>query len=259
MPLVRLLLQVFYMKPHYILFIHLVLNDMIHLTTTVCLFVFSYTFYKISTSFCCLIITFAVLATLNTPFNLAVMAVECYIAVCLPLRHAQLCTIKSTYILVGSIWAISAVSTLPDVLIVLVTEPLHVFYSTIFCDIYNMFPHPINLKKREVMYSIYLIVVWLILFYTYIKIFIAAKKADSDVKKARNTVLLHGFQLLLCMLTYVGHLINKSLFYLFPKHHLHVVFTSFIIIQMLPRFISPIVYGLRDKTLRQHLRKYLPC
>lgn len=238
---------------------------MIQLSTTICLFVSSYLFYKINASLCCLIITFAVFATLNTPFNLAVMAVECYIAVCLPLRHGELCTIKRTYILIGSIWAMSAVSTLPDVFIILATEPLHLFYSTIFCVKDNLFRHPIHLKKRDVLYIIYLIAVWLILFYTYFKIFLAAKEAkaaesaDGDTKKARNTILLHGFQLLLCMLTYVAHEINKALFYWFPKHYLHVLFVSYIIIQILPRCISPLVYGLRDKILRQHLKKYVLC
>ncbi|XP_040014840.1 odorant receptor 131-2-like [Xiphias gladius] len=255
--------QIFYVSPRYILFIHLVLNDMIQLTTTISLFVFSYVFYKINTSLCCLIITFAVFTTLNTPLNLAVMAMECYIAICLPLRHAEFCTIKRTYILIGWIWALSAVSTLPDVFIVLATEPVHLFYSAIFCERDNLFRHPVSLKKRDVSYIVYFIGVWLTLFYTYFKIFFAArgakeaKSGDGGAKKARNTILLHGFQLLLCMLTYVGHVLIKALSYWFPKHYVHVVFVCYIIIQILPRFISPIVYGLRDKTFCKHLKRYL--
>lgn len=253
------------MNPRYILFIHLVVNDMIQLTTTISLFVLSYIFYRINASLCCLIITLAVFTTLNTPLNLAVMAVECYIAVCLPLRHANLCTIKRTYILIGWIWAMSAVSALPDVFIILATEPVQLLYSTIFCHKDNLFQHPIHLEKRDVSYSIYLTGVWLTLFYTYFKIFQAAKHAKAaksaagDAKKARNTILLHGFQLLLCMLTYIAHVLQKALLYWFPKHFVQVVFASYIIVQILPRFISPIVYGLRDKTFRQHLKKYLLC
>ncbi|KAL7407311.1 hypothetical protein ABVT39_006747 [Epinephelus coioides] len=67
---------------------------MIQLTSTISLFVFSYVFYRINASLCCLIVTLSIFNTLNTPLNLAVMAVECYIAICLPLRHAELCTIK---------------------------------------------------------------------------------------------------------------------------------------------------------------------
>ncbi|XP_044039900.1 odorant receptor 131-2-like isoform X2 [Siniperca chuatsi] len=257
--------QIFYVNPRYILFIHLVVNDMIQLTTTICLFVFSYIFYKINVSLCCLIITCAVFTTLNTPLNLAVMAVECYIAICLPLRHTDLCTIKRTYILIGWIWAMSVVSTLPDVFIILATEPVEFYYSTIFCDKDNLFRHPIHLKKRDVSYIIYLIGVWLTLFYTYFKIFFAAikakaaKAADGDAKKARNTILLHGFQLLLCMLTYIAHILKSAVVYWFPNHYVHLIFVSYIIIQILPRFVSPIVYGLRDKTFRQHLKKYLLC
>ncbi|XP_071351175.1 odorant receptor 131-2-like [Trachinotus anak] len=257
--------QIFYVNPRYVLFIHLVLNDMIQLTTTISLFVFSYVFYKINTSFCCVIITFAVFTTLNTPLNLAVMAVECYIAICLPLRHAEFCTIKRTYTLIAWIWAMSALSTLPDVFIIVATQPVQLFYSTIFCERDNLFRHPVSLKKRDVSYIIYLIGVWLTLFLTYFKIFFAAKTAKEaksgvgNAKKARNTILLHGFQLLLCMLTYVAPLVKKALLYWFPTYYIHAIFVCYVIIQILPRFISPIVYGLRDKTFRQHLKKYLQC
>ncbi|XP_060897706.1 odorant receptor 131-2-like [Labrus mixtus] len=250
--------QVFYMNPRYILFIHLVVNDMIQLTTTISLFVLSYIFYRINASLCCLIITMAVFTTLNTPLNLAVMAMECYIAVCLPLRHAELCTIRRTYVLIGGIWALSAVSALPDVFIFLATEPVQVFHSAIFCEKDNLFTHHIHVQKKNV-YIIYLIGVWLTLLYTYFMIFTAAKGADRDAKKARNTILLHGFQLLLAMLTFVGHVFKKALLSWFPKYHVHVLFVSYMIIQILPRFISPIVYGLRDKMFRQHLKIYILC
>ncbi|XP_018558453.1 odorant receptor 131-2-like [Lates calcarifer] len=255
--------QIFYVNPRYILFIHLVLNDMIQLTTTMSLFVFSYVFYKINVSLCCLIVTFAVFTTLNTPLNLAVMAVECYIAICLPLRHAELCTIKRTYILIAWIWTMSAVSTLPDMFILVVTQPVQLFYSAIFCERDNLFKHPASLKKRDVSYIIFLVGVWLTLVYTYFKIFFAAKAAkdakNANAEKARNTILLHAFQLLLCMLTFVAHLLRKALLYWFPKHYVHVAFFSYIMVQILPRLISPMVYGLRDKTFRQHLKKHLLC
>ncbi|KAK1902273.1 Odorant receptor 131-2 [Dissostichus eleginoides] len=74
--------QIFYINPRYILFTHLVVNDMIQLTSTISLFVFSYVFYKINVSLCCFIILCSVFTTLNTPINLAVMAVECFIAIC---------------------------------------------------------------------------------------------------------------------------------------------------------------------------------
>ncbi|XP_061584249.1 odorant receptor 131-2-like [Cololabis saira] len=254
--------QIFYMNPRYILFVHLVLNDMIQLTVTISLFVLSYVFYKLNGSFCCFLITFALLTTLNTPLNLAVMAVECYIAICFPLRHSKLCTIKRTYIMIICIWALSAGSIVPDIFITLATEPLRLFYSTMFCERDNLFRHPISLEKRDVSYLIYLIAVWLTLFFTYLKIFFVAKAAnsvDGNLKKARNTILLHGFQLLLSMVTYLFRILQKALTQWFPQHYIQIFFVCYIIIQILPRFISPIVYGLRDATFKRHLRKYLLC
>ncbi|XP_037535832.1 odorant receptor 131-2-like [Nematolebias whitei] len=254
--------QVFYLNPRYILFIHLVVNDMIQLTTTVSLFLISYIFYKINASLCCLIIVFAVFTTLNTPINLTVMAVECYIAVCFPLRHAELCTVKRTYILIVCIWVLSAVSIMPDIFLILATEPARLFFSTIFCERDNLFRHPVSIQKRDVSYIIYLTLVWLTLFFAYFRILFAAhaaNSADRNVKKARNTILLHGFQLLLCMLTYIYNMFRNSIVLWFPNHYVHILFVWYIIIQVLPRFVSPIVYGLRDKTFKQHLRKYLLC
>ncbi|XP_071769275.2 odorant receptor 131-2-like [Centroberyx gerrardi] len=233
--------QIFYVNPRYILFIHLVVNDIMQLTTTITLFILTYTFYKINVSLCFLLIMLAIFTTLNTPLNLAGMALECYIAICLPLRHAEF------------------LSILPDLFIMIATESLGFFYSRIVCEKDNIFRHPLIIHKREVSYIIFLLVIWLTLLYIYFKILFAAKAAEGDAKKARNTILLHGFQLLLCMLTYIGPVLVKALLYRFPKSYLNTLFVCYIIIQILPRFLSPIVYGLRDQAFRRYLKRYLLC
>ncbi|XP_029947513.1 odorant receptor 131-2-like [Salarias fasciatus] len=255
--------QIFCVNPRYILFIHLVINDMIQLTTTISLFVYSYIFYKINAFFCCLILIFAIFTTFNTPLNLAAMAMECYIAVCFPLRHSELCTIKRTYILIGCIWAMSALSIFTDVFIAVATEPLRLIYATVYCERDNLFRHSFSIQKREISYVICLVVVWLSLFYSYFNIICAAKTArvakstSGNMSNTRNTVLLHGFQLLLCMLNYVSHIMISAYVSWFPRHFRQVLFFHYITIQIFPRFISPIVYGLRDKTFKQYLKQYL--
>ncbi|XP_034389181.1 odorant receptor 131-2-like [Cyclopterus lumpus] len=252
--------QIFYVNPRYILFIHLVVNDMIQLTTTITLFVLSYAFYAINVSLCCVFITFTVFTTFNTPLNLAVMAAECYVAICLPLRHAELCTVGRTYAAIGLIWAASGVSVLLDVVIVVATEPVGWFHSTVFCNRDSLFRHPIHFLKRDVSYGVYLAAVWLTLLFTYVKIFWAAKASSAsngDTKKARSTILLHGFQLLLCMFTYVTHLVRNAAVRHFPGHEVNVAFSLYIVVHIVPRLLSPVVYGLRDKSFRRHLKKYL--
>ncbi|XP_037535834.1 odorant receptor 131-2-like [Nematolebias whitei] len=249
--------QVFFLNPRYVLLIHLVVNDMVQLTTSISLFI-SYVSYKINASVCCLMMTVAVFTTMNTPLNLAAMALERYVAVCFPLQHVELCTVKRTYVLIGCIWALSSVAVLFQTIVLLSTEPLSFFHSAIVCLMEKLFQHPISLQMRGITYIIYLTVVWFTLFFTYFKIFFAARaanSADGNATKARNTILLHGVQLLLCMLTYLDPLVKTHLIGSFPNISSHLRYVWYIIVDVLPRFISPIVYGLRDKTFKLYLRK----
>lgn len=247
------------MNPRYILFFHLVVNDMIQIITTVTLFVASYTLYKINVSMCSFYMVLAVVVTENTPLNLACMAVECYIAICLPLRHAQICTIRRTLLMIVLIWITSLSSALPDLLITLATQPLDYFSSKVFCLRETVFQNPVILMKRDYTYIAYLVTVWLVIFYTYFRILFTAKSASKDAKKARNTIVLHGFQLLLCMTQYAEPMLKTALFKWFPKNHSDSLFACYVIVQILPRSISPIIYGVRDKTFRGYLKKYLFC
>nr|XP_046241083.1 odorant receptor 131-2-like [Scatophagus argus] len=251
--------QIFYMNPRYILFIHLVVNDMIQVTLTVILFVISYTIYKLNVSVCCVFILLALFTTENTPLNLACMAVECYIAICIPLRHAQICTVKRTLMLIGLIWTTTLLSVISDLFITLATQPLDFFHSRVFCLRKTVFPNPLIIKKRDVTYSVFLVIVWLTIFYTYFKILFTAKTASKDAKKARNTILLHGFQLLLCMSTYVAPQLLDVIQQQLLKTHTDSLFIFYIIVQVLPRSISPFIYGIRDNTFRKYLRRYLLC
>ncbi|XP_044040141.1 odorant receptor 131-2-like isoform X2 [Siniperca chuatsi] len=252
-------INIFYTNPRYILFIHLVVNDMIQVTLTIILFIISYTIYKINVSVCCVFILIALFTTENTPLNLACMAVECYIAICIPLRHMQICTVKRTLMLIGLIWVTSMLSVLPDLFITLATQPLDFFHSRVVCLRQTVFPNPHIIKKRDITYIVYLVIVWIVIFYTYFKILFTAKSASKDGKKARNTILLHGFQLLLCMATYVAPQLLDVVQKWFPKNYLDSFFAYYIIVQVLPRSISPIIYGIRDNTFRRYLKRHLLC
>uniref|UniRef100_A0A8C6SJN2 G-protein coupled receptors family 1 profile domain-containing protein n=1 Tax=Neogobius melanostomus TaxID=47308 RepID=A0A8C6SJN2_9GOBI len=251
--------QIFYTNPRYILFCHLVVNDMIQVTLTVSLFVISYILYRINVSVCCAIILVALFTTENTPLNLACMAVECYIAICLPLRHTQICTVKRTLVLIGLIWFTSVISVLPDLFITLATVPITFFRSEVFCLRETAFQNPVLLQKRDITYMLYMVLVWLIIIFTYFKILFTAKAASIDAKKARATIILHGFQVLLCMATYAEHTLKQVLQQWFPKNYLDSLFACYILFQMLPRSISPMIYGVRDKTFRKYLRRHLLC
>lgn len=86
-----------------------------------------------------------------------------------------------------------------------------------------------------------------------------AKPTNSDACKARSTIILHGIQLLMCMLTFVGPFLDRLLAEMFPLFITDMRFSSYLVIQIMPRFISPVVYGMRDQTFCKYLKRYLLC
>ncbi|XP_019735989.1 olfactory receptor 51E1-like [Hippocampus comes] len=251
--------QIFYWDPRYILFFHLVVNDMIQMSLSVILFVISYTLYRIAVFVCAPLLLIAVTATENTPLNLACMAAECYVSVCLPLHHARICTVRRTLLLIALIWTASLVSTLPDLFVTLATEPLEFFSSRVFCIRQNVFPNPLLVRKQELSYICYQLLVWSVIFFTYFKILFAVQSVSKDAKKARRTVVLHGVQVLLCMTTYVAPVLKEALLGWFPENYPDTLFACYLIVQVLPRAISPMIYGVRDKCFRKYLKRYLFC
>jgi len=251
--------QIFNTNPRYILFIHMVINDTLQLTLTILIFILSYTLYHINVSLCSFIMLLILFTTENTPLNLACMALECYVAVCLPLHHARICTVRRTYMCIALIWATSMFSIFPDLFTALATEPITFFSTRVFCLRELVFRSPHIIHKREITYVLLLVIIWLTLLYTYFRILFTARASSKDAKKARNTILLHGFQLLLCMSTYMFPPLKAFLNYWFPNSRTDSLFACYIIVSILPRSISPVVYGLRDKTFRMYLKKHLMC
>ncbi|XP_012694062.2 odorant receptor 131-2-like [Clupea harengus] len=254
--------QVFYEDPRYILFIHMVINDAVQLTVTITLFVLSYIFYTINVSFCCFFILVAVFTTRNTPVNLAGMAIERYIAICDPLRHAQICTVHRTYVLIGLIWLVCVVPAITDLFVTLATEPVSFFHAAVFCIRPNIFKDPVLLYKRQAFDALYFSLVFFTLVYTYLRILFAARAMSSDIRsaqRARNTILLHGAQLLMCMLSYISPSVDLLMTRVFPSKILEIRYANYLIVYIFPRFLSPIIYGVRDKKFRKYLKRYFVC
>lgn len=139
----------------------------------------------------------AVLTTRSTPLILAGMAVERYVSICFPLHYAQMCTIPRTLLLIGCIVLLTATPPASDLLVALVHEPPGFFGGAVFCDHPMVFRHRSIYYKNCVFDGVYLSFVALALLYTYCKIMLTAHAASAglaSIRRARNTVLLHGVQ-----------------------------------------------------------------
>lgn len=139
----------------------------------------------------------AVLTTRSTPLILAGMAVERYVSICFPLHYGQVCTAPRTFLVLAAILALAAAPPLSDLLVALAHEPPGFFRGAIFCDQPLLFRHRSVYYKNCAFDGVYLSFVALALLYTYCKIMLTARAASAglpSVRKARNTVLLHGVQ-----------------------------------------------------------------
>ncbi|KAK2898891.1 hypothetical protein Q8A67_010309 [Cirrhinus molitorella] len=261
-PVLRAENPVFTQEPRYILYMHLIINDIITLSLSVTMSVLTYTLPGFNVAICCIIILIGSNVYKNTPLNLAGMAIERFVAVCYPLHHARICTIRNTKILIGIIWLMGAMPGMVDLLVVLVIRPLSLFTSSRMCLVHYVFDLDYYVINHAIFDISYMGAVWVLLFYTYFKVLFSAKAAASEpaqAQKARKTILLHGVQLLLCTMSLFTTFLDGTLSALFPYYQSLIYFCDFILTSILPRLLSPLIYGLRDQKLKKYLKKSLMC
>ncbi|KAA0712769.1 hypothetical protein E1301_Tti004926 [Triplophysa tibetana] len=254
--------SIFYNDPRYILYIHLVINDMLMVCMTVVLFVMAYAWRNVPVPFCILLLIIASTTHKNTPLTLAGMAIERYIAICKPLHHSQICTVRRTYILISLIWGVGVIPALTDLVVFSIVLPISIFSKGALCSSANLYSTSYHIEISKCTHGVYTSAVWLILLFTYVRVLHTAKRAKSDkssAKKAQSTIMLHGIQLLLCMLSYITPLIDRIYFPLIPSEQKKVAFFNYLVTNMAPRLLSPLIYGVRDQHLYKHVKGLFRC
>uniref|UniRef100_A0A3P9KPA8 G-protein coupled receptors family 1 profile domain-containing protein n=1 Tax=Oryzias latipes TaxID=8090 RepID=A0A3P9KPA8_ORYLA len=255
--------HVFHTSMRYILFAVTLLSDCLFLILANVTLILSYFGFTIQMWLCLIIYLLLSVYSYVTPVTLTAMTLERYVAICMPLRHAELCTPHGALQLILIIHSISAVPC---------TINLAIFYSAASPTFYNQ--RGICYGERFVLFTwqgqfrsavsqLYFFIMFTIIVFSYIKIMIVAKAASGENKKSTRkglrTVILHGFQLLLILIQLWSAFIEDAALKVSLTLYVNIRFFNYVMFFLAPRCLSPLIYGLRDELFFQALKSYASC
>ncbi|XP_036393668.1 odorant receptor 129-1 [Megalops cyprinoides] len=251
----------FWDSSRYILFVYMLINDTLQLLTSVLLFLFIMADVQVSLAFCIPLLYVSTATFQNTPLILAAMSLERYVAIFYPLQRPAAWRADRIWVIIVVLWLVSCV--LPTVDFSLGPQAGASAFSTlVVCKTLVLNSSPVQTLFKVSLNGLFFALVAVVILFTYMRILLETRKMRQDrasVSKALHTVVLHGFQLLLCMMSFT-HPVTESLIVL-HVHWLreHISFFNYFCFILLPRFLSPLIYGLRDESLRAHMKRAVLC
>ncbi|XP_040278443.1 odorant receptor 131-2-like [Bufo bufo] len=259
---ITMILNVFFTTPHlrdharYVLFVYMLMNDTFFLFLGFSLMLNSVYELYVPVPLCYVLYTLSSVTFRVTPYNLAAMALEQYVAICHPLRHVELCTAYRAHVTFTMICFLLSISYVVELYIML-SSKTNIFSRYIICRQNLLIVNPIQNIIFSINFILCFTLVGIVILVTYIKIVLVAHRISSQsssASKAGKTVILHAFQLLLSMASLLSTLTES---FLIKKSELLPI-ANFLAFTCLPRFLSPMIYGIRDEALRKHMKRFLP-
>uniref|UniRef100_A0A4W4E219 G-protein coupled receptors family 1 profile domain-containing protein n=1 Tax=Electrophorus electricus TaxID=8005 RepID=A0A4W4E219_ELEEL len=242
--------EVFRDDTRYILFAQTLFVDSAFMVLSDLLLMGTFYKYPIHLIPCIIICTVVTILTVCTPLTLVAMCLERYVAICMPLRHAEISTSRTRFRGLLIIWSISSIIPLFTLVAYLAVIPSGVLLSTAVCGAELMLEKDWQAHARAIFFLLLFLFMIIIIAFTYIKIMIAARGASSENKKLTNkglrTVILHAVQLLLCLMQFLNPYIEMEFWNADVMVFINVKYFNFIVFIIAPRCLSPLIYGLRD-------------
>ncbi|XP_053561589.1 odorant receptor 131-2-like [Bombina bombina] len=241
----------------YILFAHMLFSDTIYLVLGLFLHFTSTYLVFIPVPICYILVTVSSTTFKVTPYNLAVMALERYAAICFPLRHAELSSKQSAKVAIALIWVVGLLPNFVDFIFLTSSADKNFFSLSVKCTRQDVTITAAQSNIRFFTHTFTFSTVGLIIIVTYIKIMMVALSIDTNksASKAGKTVMLHAIQLMLCMLAFSYTLTEMY----FKAYADYLPILNFSILMCLPRLLSPLIYGIRDEVFRSYINKFLLC
>nr|XP_046245032.1 odorant receptor 131-2-like [Scatophagus argus] len=254
--------DVFYTTMRYILFAVTLLSDSIILIVSDVLLILIYFHVTMQVGLCVFVYILLVLCTFVTPVTLTAMTLERYVAICMPLRHAELCSTRNA---LYCILIIHGISSVPCIII------LSIFFSLTSNTLYtqhricsmNMF---VFLRWQDHVklgvYQCYFLIMIITIIFSYVNIMKVAKATSGENKKSSwkgiRTVILHAFQLLLCLIQLWCPFVETAVLQIDFTLYSHVRYFNYLTFNLAPRCLSPLIYGLRDEKFFLALKYTIP-
>ncbi|XP_053362879.1 odorant receptor 131-2-like [Clarias gariepinus] len=246
----------------YILFAYMLVNDTLQLLSSVLLFLFVMGNVKFAIIYCAPLLFVSVATFQNGPLILAAMSLERYVAIFYPLRQPRSWRPERIWVIALSLWVISCIPPAVDFILMRPNVDWDVFTTPLVCKPAVLNGLPIQTLFKVTVNILFFAAVAIIILFTYIRILLETQKMRQDrasVTKALHTVLLHGLQLLLSVMVFTFPITENLIVLNIRWMQEDIQFFNYFCFVLLPRFLSPLIYGLRDESLRSYMKKAMPC
>ncbi|XP_014896627.1 nociceptin receptor-like [Poecilia latipinna] len=255
--------EIFYTNMRYILFANALFSDCINLIMTNVLVLFVYFSVPLQTWSCLFFFILSSMYNYVTPLTLTAMSLERYVAICMPLRHAELCTAARA---LQGILIIHSLSIIPFIVVLLiffssVTVSFLKQYALCTAEVFILYRWQNHV--RSAVSQFYFLIMCILIAFSYVQIIKVAKAASGENKestrKGLRTVILHAVQLFLCLIQLWAPFIEAAVLQIDLNLYINVRYFNYICLNLVPRCLSPLIYGLRDEVFLVALKHYVFC
>ncbi|XP_062407970.1 odorant receptor 131-2-like [Sardina pilchardus] len=253
--------EAFRTNTRYILFAHTLICDCAFLIFTDMLLLLTVARVAMPTGLCITVCALLVNLNVATPLTLTAMSVERYVAICMPLRHAELSTPQRAVHAVLVVQAMASVHVVVMLLSLFAAAMPPGFYSSsLVCSLVMLNARAWQKHLSDAVLQLYFLLMSLAICFSYVKIMGVARAASGEDRKSMNkglkTVLLHALQLVLSLVQLWCPLVEAAVLRIDLKVFEIVRYFDYIAFILAPRCLIPLVYGLRDESFTLVLQYY---